>query len=143
MGKHLIFAYGSLKRGFNRSYALRDQRYIGIACTEPKYAIFEFGGFPALVDENLAKLSEVQAVNKIYGELYEVDDTCIVQLDKIEGIDIGLFERKNVSLGSITMSCLPTNSSVWVNLGEKTAQSYFFKRNLNGAANCGSLWCQK
>lgn len=141
--KQLVWVYGTLKRGFSRSHALREQRYIGIAKTEPKYGMFGYGGFPALVDETMAAASGVVADKRIFGELYEVDDECIRELDKIEGTDKGLFERKEVSLAEITMTSLPTDEAVWIGLTRKVAQCYFFKRNLNGAGDCSPIWLQK
>lgn len=143
MGKHLVFVYGTLKRGFSRSSALREQRYIGIARTEPKYGMFGYGGFPALVDETLAEASNVTAKNRIFGELYEVDDACMQELDKIEGTDRGLFERRDIALGEITMTTLPSDEAVWGGLTRKVAQAYFFKKKLAGAGDCGPLWVQK
>ena len=140
---HLMFIYGTLKRGFVRNHALRNQRYIWIARTEPKYAMFGYGGFPALVDETLAEASNVTATKRIFGELYEVDDTCIQELDKIEGTDRGLFERREIALGEVTMTTLPSDEAVWNSLGRKVAMSYFFKKNVNGCADCGALWVQK
>lgn len=143
MGKHLVFVYGTLKRGFSRSSALREQRYIGIARTEPKYGIFGYGGYPALVDEALAEVSGIVASKRIFGELYEVDDACMQELDKIEGTDKGLFERRDIALGEITMTSLPTDEAVWGGLTRKVAQAYFFKKKLTGAGDCGPLWVQK
>lgn len=140
---HLMFIYGTLKRGFVRHHALREQRYIGIARTQPQYAMYGYGGYPALVDKTLAEASGVHAEGRIFGELYEVDDSCMMELDKIEGTDKGLFERRDIVLGEITMSGLPTDEHVWRSLSNKTAQAYFFKRKLNGAADCGQLWVQK
>ena len=138
-----MFIYGTLKRGFVRHYALREQRYIGIARTQPQYAMYGYGGYPALVDKTLAEASGVNAENRIFGELYEVDDACVIELDKIEGTDKGLFERREIALGEVTMTGLPTDDAVWKALSNKTAQAYFFKRKLNGDADCGQLWVQK
>lgn len=143
MGKHLVFLYGTSKRGFSRNGALREQRYIGIARTEPKYGIFGYGGFPALVDDALAEVSEVVAGKRVFGELYEVDDACVQELDKVEGTDRGLFERRDISLGEITMTSLPSDEAVWNSLTRKVAQAYFFKKKLAGAGDCGPVWLQK
>ena len=143
MGKHLIFVYGTLKRGFSRGSVLREQRYIGIARTEAKYGIFGYGGYPALVDDVLAEASGVVASNRIYGELYEVEDSCMQELDKIEKTDIGLFERRDIALSEITMTSLPTDAAVWGSITRKSAQTYFFKKNLNGAGDCGPIWLSK
>ena len=139
----LMFIYGSLKRGFNRHNILRDQRYIGVARTTANYAMFGYGGFPALVDQDLAEVSGVTATNNIFGELYEVDDACMMELDKIEGVDRGLFDRKEISLDSITMVGLPMSEDVWRRVASKRAVAYFFKLKLNGAGDVGVLWTQK
>ena len=105
--------------------------------------MYAFGGYPALVDQTLAEASGVHAGNKVFGELYEVDDTCIMELDKIEGTDKGLFERREVDLGEVTLASLPYTDSVWSAITRKKAQAYFFKKNLNGAGDCGPIWVQK
>lgn len=143
MGKHLVFVYGTLKRGFSRNHALREERYIGIARTTPTYGMYGYGGYPALVDQPLAEASGVEAGKRIFGELYEVDDACLIELDKIEGTDRGLFERRDITLDEVTMTALPTDATVWFNLARKTAQAYFFKKTVTGAADCGPLWVQK
>ena len=139
----LMFIYGSLKRGFNRHSVLKDQRYIGVARTTPNYAMVGYGGFPALVDATLAEASGVAAKNHIFGELYEVDDACRMELDKIEGVDRGLFDKKEITLESITIVGLPVSEDVWKSIAAKKAQAYFFQLKLNGAADCGALWTQK
>lgn len=143
IGKHLLFVYGTLKRGFPRNHALKNARYLGIARTTPSYGMYAYGGFPALVDQVLAEASSVKAENVIYGELYEVDDADLTVIDIIEGTDRGLFERREVKLSDTTLTSLPANDQVWVNLINKTAKTYFFKRNLNGAADNGMLWTQR
>ena len=50
--KHLLFVYGSLKQGMLRNAALRGQRYIGVAFTEPQYAMYQLSGYPAQVNKN-------------------------------------------------------------------------------------------
>lgn len=139
---HLIFVYGSLKRGFSRNSALRACRYLGVARTVPLYGMYAYGGYPALVDKTLAELSQIQADTSVFGELYEVDDLTLVELDKIECVDQNLFQRMDVSLDVVTLMTLPVSKSAWKRLSEKVAQAYFFKRDLSGAADCGSLWTQ-
>jgi gamma-glutamylcyclotransferase (GGCT)/AIG2-like uncharacterized protein YtfP len=105
--------------------------------------MFGYGGYPALVDETLAEVSGITAKTRIFGELYEVDDACMQELDKIEGTDRGLFERRDIALGEITMTTLPSDEAVWGGLTRKVAQAYFFKKKLAGAGDCGPLWVQK
>lgn len=75
---HLVFVYGSLKRGFgNHKYFLGSQRRVGWAVThESGYKMFSLGGFPGVV----------RAKNKLHvtGELYEVDSECLAALDRLE-----------------------------------------------------------
>ena len=139
----LLFVYGTSKDGFSRANALREQRYIGTAKTTNEYGIYTHGGFPALVDKELATASNVEAKNGIYGELYEVDDNCLVDLDKIEGVQFDLFERKNVNFEQIHLLRLPFHQSTFDLLDNKQAQAYFFKRSVTGCADCGSFWSRR
>ena len=136
----LIFVYGTLKDGFSRSNALASQRYIGTAISTEGYGMYAHGGYPALVDKTLAEASNVVAAKQIYGELYEVDDICLQKLDKIECVDVDLFERKIIHLDLINMTRLPFFQNSFDLLNNKQAQAYFFKRSVSGCANCGSFW---
>lgn len=139
----LIFVYGTLKNGFSRSNALASQRYLGTAETLPEYGMFAYGGYPALVDAELAKNSKVEAINSVYGELYEIDEICAQSLDKIEGVEFDLFERKIVNLNHLHLMRLPVFQSTFDLLEQKKAHAYFFKRNVSGCANCGSFWSRR
>jgi len=86
--------------------------------------------------------------NEIYGELYEVDDICIQNLDRIEGVDKGLFERRKINISYVSFTSLPTDTNIWSHYSDSdspkwVAEAYFFKRSVEGAADCGSLWTQK
>lgn len=142
MGNHLVFVYGTLKSGHTRHSALREERYIGIAKTEPKYGMYQYGGYPAAVDSEAESVSIGRA---IYGELYEVSDACMMELDKIEGLSQGLFHRKTMALDTVTLSRLPVAESTWVSIANKTAIAYIFKdlSKLHGAKDCGSIWTVK
>jgi len=136
----LLCVYGTLKQCFQRSQFLRDQRYLGVCKTTPEYGIYAYGGFPALVDSNLAQSSDVKANSHIYGELYEVDENCLVLLDDIEGVGDGLFFRQTLNLQEINFFRLPLTQECWNMVEAKKAEAYFFKRSVKGAANCGSFW---
>lgn len=139
----LLFTYGSLKFGFARNDVLSNQRYLGTANTAPKYGMYQYSSYPALVDKYLAELSGVIAESSVYGELYEVNSDCMHAVDLIEGCDQGFFERKLVELDEITLVRLPKFNLTWGQIEGKNAECYFFKRKLTGAANCGSFWGQK
>ena len=84
--KHRLFVYGTLKRGQGRSALLAGQTFLGEARTEPHYRLYSNGAFPCLV--------EAEDGVSIQGELWKVDDACLVRLDAVEGVDGGLFERR-------------------------------------------------
>jgi len=139
----LLFVYGTLKNGFSRQGALSGQRYLGTAQTKQNYGMFTHGGYPAMVDEKLAEQSNVQATKSLYGELYEVDEICLQNLDKIEGVDFDLFERKIVELEYLHLMRLPIFQNTFNLLEKKQAQAYFFKRSVTGCADCGSFWSRR
>lgn len=139
----LIFVYGTLKNGFSRAQALVSQRYLGTAETLPEYGMFAHGGYPALVDKDLAKNSDIEAIKSVYGELYEVDETCLQALDKIEGVEFDLFERKLVRLNILHLMRLPIYQTTFDLLEKKQAYAYFFKRSVSGCADCGSFWSRR
>lgn len=131
----VIFVYGTLKQGFPNHRHLEGQRYLGIAKTEPKYVMYRYGHFPAMV--------EADPGDSLVGELYEVDDQAIVQVDRLEGVDRGLFERRSVSLLDLTLVRLPLVQKPWEALSSRTVEAYFFRGNVNGAARCGDFWSSR
>ena len=84
-----LFVYGTLKQGRLRARYLDKQQFLGEAKTEPKYKLYNLGGFPGLVPNDNGIT--------IQGELYDVDDECLELLDHIEGHP-DLFCRSNVDL---------------------------------------------
>jgi gamma-glutamylcyclotransferase (GGCT)/AIG2-like uncharacterized protein YtfP len=65
-------------RGGRRHNVLVDQHFLGRARTHSRYALFDLGDYPGLVD----RTAEGYA---IHGELYEIETGLIEQLDRIEG----------------------------------------------------------
>ena len=82
----------------------------------------------------------VEANNSIYGEIYEVSDECLINLDKVEGTDVDLFERLSIDILEFTLMRLPLSITAWQSLQNNTAQAYLFKRSVQGASNCGEYW---
>ena len=105
-----LFVYGTLKRGDCRHHALADERFLGYATTQSRYRLYHLGDYPALInckDGDGAKIS---------GELYEVDDACLLRLDIIEGVAEGLYQRGPVDL-----------QTPW---HEKSALTYFYQHSV-------------
>jgi gamma-glutamylcyclotransferase (GGCT)/AIG2-like uncharacterized protein YtfP len=143
--KHLVFVYGSLKQGMMRNNHLRGQRYIGVAKTEKCYALFQLGGYPALIDSGHAEAEHLltNRAKEIWGELYEVDAICINELDKVESVDQQLFERRTVRLEEIMPVMLPSCQEIFTSFLEKKAEAYFYKKPIGGAKNCGDFWSHR
>lgn len=76
MTTYLVFVYGSLKRGFHNHRLLENSKFLGPAKTTAEYEMFPLAGgaFPVIVPGNYA----------INGELYEVDETTLKLLDRLE-----------------------------------------------------------
>lgn len=145
INKHFLYVYGSLKQGMGRHQFLKGQRYIGTAITTSDYAMFQLSGYPAMINKNHpeAEVLLEKGGNEIYGEIYEVDHTCINELDKIEGCDTGLYERKFVDLKEIFPIQLPSCQEVFGAFNQKRAEAYFYKKQIGGARNCGIFWSHK
>ena len=71
-----VFVYGTLKRGYANHVHLRDAVFVGEASTVARYAM-HVAGLPMVDHDN--------PVSPIHGELYRVDRTTFVKLDRLEG----------------------------------------------------------
>ena len=71
----LIFVYGTLKRGKHNHRYLAGQKYLGDAHTGPLYSLL-VSGLPFLVKREGTGCT---------GELWEVDERCLANLDRLEG----------------------------------------------------------
>lgn len=117
---HIIFVYGTLKRGDVRAPLLAGQCFLGEARTAARYRLFNTGSYPALVEADPLGLAGVS----VLGELWRVDAACLDRLDVEEGLDEGLYARRVVEL-----------------LGDPTqAESYFYLPTVDGMADCGDCW---
>lgn len=116
--QQLIFVYGSLKRGYALHYLLEGTRFCGVAETAPLYRIFDLGRYPGLVDwpEGL----------KVTGELYEVDEECLQELDVAEGVAEGQYARRKVQLQAPFDYC--------------SAMAWFWLHEVTGLRDCGTAW---
>lgn len=75
MDKHLIFVYGTLKRGLINNYIIKNQKYIGVGTTSPDWQMYNLGNYPGVISGN----------ERIAGELWLVDDATFKHCDWLEG----------------------------------------------------------
>ena len=74
---HLVFVYGTLKRGFSNHHILKDAEFLGSGeTTESVFTMYHLGGFPGVV---LGGNSDIK------GELYSVDEATLQHCDWLEG----------------------------------------------------------
>lgn len=86
-----IFVYGTLKRGGSNHQYLEGQTYVGSAMTEPRFRLYDMGGYPGMV-------SDAEHGLAILGEVWDVDAACLQRLDILEGIEEGEYVRELMPL---------------------------------------------
>ncbi len=84
--KHLVFVYGSLRRGERHAHLLAGERYIGAHKTEPRYTMFSLGDWPAIM---------VGGDVAIVGDVFRVDRPELGHLDEFERLP-HLFVRHRI-----------------------------------------------
>jgi gamma-glutamylcyclotransferase (GGCT)/AIG2-like uncharacterized protein YtfP len=89
----ILFVYGTLKRGGRGNRWLANQRYIGEAVTEQRYRLYDLGTYPGLVKDDVNGLA-------VKGELWEVDDACLAELDDYEYAP-ELYTRERVAVPGV------------------------------------------
>jgi len=76
MNKHLVFVYGTLRRGGAGAMAARFPNARFIADAKVSGSLYDLGAYPGLL------LDESNSL--VIGEVYEVDDETLKQLDEFE-----------------------------------------------------------
>jgi gamma-glutamylcyclotransferase (GGCT)/AIG2-like uncharacterized protein YtfP len=83
-----LFVYGTLLSGQEGHVLLAGCRLLHAARTEPRYRLIDMGAYPALLDEGGCSVT---------GELYDVPEACLDDLDRFEGTP-SLYDRRPVKL---------------------------------------------
>lgn len=73
----LVFVYGTLRSGHSNHHFLKDANNIGVGTTVNNYAMYLTSGYPYV--------NSCESRYPIVGELYGVDDSTLIMLDKLEG----------------------------------------------------------
>lgn len=81
---HKVFVYGTLKRGHSNHLLLSTSNFVKESVT--KGEMRSLGGFPAI---------HLNSNRTIHGEIYEVDDTVLERLDRLEGVPY-FYQRNKV-----------------------------------------------
>lgn len=117
--KNHVFVYGTLKRGGSNHHLLAGQKFIAVAHTEPVYKLYTLGNYPAMVDA-------AQDGRSIEGEIWDVDEPCLGRLDKLEGLDEGLYKRAPIRLQP------PQDQAV--------VEGYLYLLDVAGHRDSGTIW---
>lgn len=108
MKKHLVFVYGSLRRGSARSMSIRFPNAKFIAKAEVSGSLYDLGEYPAALTNESNSL--------VIGEAYEVDDELLNKLDDFEASSN--YRRKQVEIfGSL-------QSTGWIYVPADDPESY-------------------
>lgn len=125
----LVFVYGTLKRGHQRNHVLADQTFIGPATTVADYRMYDLGSYPGLIEVAPG------AGDQIQGEIYRIDPACLRQIDQIEAVDQGLYERREIRfdppLTTLSLPLKPLDGSI---------VAYFYLNDIDGYTSCGACW---
>jgi len=109
MNKHLVFIYGSLRRGSACSMSERFPGAKFIAAAEVSGSLYDLGEYPgALTDESNSL---------IIGEAYEVDDELMNKLDDFEASSNYRRQQVEISRGS-------QQSTGWIYVPADDPESY-------------------
>lgn len=84
-----VFVYGSLKKGFHNSELIEDGTFIGEFKTKDYFKMLDLGSYPAVYFDEKGF--------RVTGELYEIDDDILRQLDYLEGYP-NFYDRQEIEL---------------------------------------------
>ncbi|QIA62355.1 gamma-glutamylcyclotransferase [Vibrio astriarenae] len=76
--QHLVFVYGTLRKGESNHHFIEQSEYLGMCETLPEYALYDLGAYPAVVPGR----------SSIQGEVYWVDDEVLAKLDLLEDVPV-------------------------------------------------------
>lgn len=113
-----VFVYGTLKRGGENHGWIAKQRFIAAARTLPLYRMYDLGGYPGMIEaaDGLA----------IQGEIWEVDEAGLTQLDVLEDTDGGEYERVLVQLEG--------------EFATQRIEGYRYLHSIEGRRDVGACW---
>jgi gamma-glutamylcyclotransferase (GGCT)/AIG2-like uncharacterized protein YtfP len=97
MNKHLVFVYGTLRRGGAGAMSVRFPNAKFIAGAKVSGSLYDLGAYPGLLQNESNAL--------VIGEVYEVDDELLNELDDFEASSNYLRKQVETSLGNHKSIC--------------------------------------
>lgn len=114
-----VFVYGTLKRGGDNHSYIAYQQFLADAHTGPGFTLYSLGNYPGMI-------RAPQDTTGVTGELWAVDDACLKQLDLLEGVNEGLYERVPIKLAA------PADG--------EPVETYLYLNSVTGRKLLGSTW---
>ena len=106
MVRHLVFVYGSLRRGSVGAMSVRFPEATYVAAGKVRGSLYDLGEYPGLVLDGEASF--------VTGEVYEVNDDTLSRLDTFELTSDYRRKRVEVEHGSERTDC-------WIYVPERDA----------------------
>ena len=97
MNKHLVFIYGTLRRGSARAMSIRFPGSRFVADAKVSGSLFDLGVYPGLLLE--------ESNSMVIGEVYEVDNETLSKLDDFESSSHYWRKQVKISLGTHSKKC--------------------------------------
>ena len=97
MNNHLVFVYGTLRRGCARAMSIRFPNSQFIADARVRGSLYDLGAYPGLILE--------QSNSSVIGEVYEVDDQILNELDEFEASSNYRRKQVEISIGTHSRMC--------------------------------------
>jgi gamma-glutamylcyclotransferase (GGCT)/AIG2-like uncharacterized protein YtfP len=97
MSKHLVFVYGTLRRNGAHPMSIRFPRSKFIADAKVTGSLYDLGAYPGLL------LNEANSL--VTGEVYEVEDETLNELDAFEASSNYRRKQVEISLGAHRRAC--------------------------------------
>ena len=97
MNKHLVFVYGTLRRGSAGAMSVRFPNARFIADAEVSGSLYDLGPYPGLLLDGSS--------SSVIGEVYEVDDETLNELDEFEAASSYWRKQAEIILGAERRMC--------------------------------------
>ncbi len=97
MNKHLVFVYGTLRRGGARAMSIRFPNSKFMTDAKVSGSLYDLGAYPGLL--------LIESNSLVTGEVYEVDDEILNKLDEFEASSNYCRKRVEISLGTHKRIC--------------------------------------
>lgn len=79
-----VFVYGTLRKGESNQHYLQEGLLIEDEVWAKGYEMYDLIYYPVAVPSE---------VGHIKGEIWQIDENCLAEIDKLEGIEEGLYTR--------------------------------------------------